>query len=115
MAVNGQNQQVYFDTEEQAHQYIDLMLKIDSTYLRPWQIKRKKRSTAKHQDLPVGFCDYEQNRKVGDKEYIYNILCCTFKHNGKVKRRSVQHGIQRTRQESIIILTERVLKTLNEE
>lgn len=117
VSLKGELMQVYFDTEEQAEKYIELVKEINALKLKssPWAIYTKKRCTAKHQDLPVGWCDYESSRLLpSGKRWHFQALSCAFKHNGKQNILRVNYGRTYSREEAILILTSRVLARLRE-
>lgn len=108
VAQNGVTIQKYFDTEEKAHTFIRLTNHINSLSKNAWHKKTKKRSIAKHQDLPVGVCDYNHTFTRNGHTYSYDLLCCAFKNNGKQIFRRVQYGNKNTRAEALKILINRV-------
>lgn len=113
--VKGQDMQPYFDTEKQAQKFIDLMSEANNAKNSPWSIFNKKRSTAKHSDLPIGWCDYIQKRPLKNGGYVsLKIIACTFQHNKKPIVIRVNYTIKYTRSEAILLLTKRVLARFRE-
>jgi len=114
ISINGVDTQTYFDTEQQAQAY--LLSTNESNTLKGdvWSIKNKKRANAKHQDLPIGWCDYIEKRTSKNGGYTYsNILSSTFMHDKKPIATRINYTKKYTRAAAILMLKARTLKKFN--
>ena len=116
VAFDGEQTQVYFDTREQAEEYIANVEAINKSNRPPWAAKTKKRETAKHQDLPVGWYEHESKRHLPSGTIsISKVITCSFKLNGNQTWIRVGYGKKRSRSEAIVLLTRKVLKRLEDQ
>ena len=118
--INGKPTQTYFDTEQEALNHVAHWTAINVAFRDkkyPWAKKRKRRPSAKHQELPVGWTDYTVTQPLASGAIgKYHILCCQFElNNGKRTHLRANYGIQCTREEAIKKLEKRVLARLKED
>ena len=99
--INGKDFQEYFDTEELANERMEFVNELRAKIRPKSTTRNKKRSTAKNQDLPVGYFEYPDKRLLASGEVIYESLKCVFVCNGKLKHMVRAYGINRTRAEAL--------------
>jgi hypothetical protein len=112
----GKRMQVYFDTQIEAQNMVKLARDIERAQRPVWAQKTKKRSNAKHDDLPVGFYQSRDlHIDISGGNVIYRYIKCVFIEDSKTKSKQCSFGGNgRTRAQAILELVRRVEQYLKD-